>query len=108
MRKKLSAFLPYILALAILFYILPLRIRDTGSGMLIMLLVIPFLTFLCSVIYGIRQGFQPLLALVTAILFAPTIFIFYNESAWIYIVIYAVITLVGNGIGGAFYKKEKR
>jgi hypothetical protein len=41
-----------------------------------------------------------------AILFAPTIFIFYNTSAWVYIITYAIVALVGNGIGRIFYRKR--
>lgn len=106
MKKKLFALIPYAIALAMNFYVLPLLIKDTGSGMLMMLLVIPMITFVCSVIYGVRQGFDFLLPIIATVLFAPTIFIFYNDSAWIYIVAYAVIALAGNGIGRIFYKKR--
>ncbi len=106
MKKKLLALMPYAIALAINFYVLPLLIKDTGVGMLMMLLVIPMLTFICSAIYGVRQGFDFLLPITATILFAPTIFIFYNASAWVYIIVYSVISLAGNGIGRIFYKKR--
>ena len=106
MKKKLLALIPYVIALVINFYVLPFFIRDTGSGMLMLLLVIPLLTFICAVIYGVRQGFDLLLPVVATILFAPTISIFYNSSAWVYIIAYAIIALVGNGIGRIFYKKR--
>lgn len=106
MKKKLLALIPYAIALVINFYALPFLIQDTGLGMLMMLLVIPLLTFICSVIYGVRQGFDFLLPVTATILFAPAIFIFYNVSAWIYIIAYAVISLAGNGIGRIFYKKR--
>lgn len=106
MKRKLTAMIPYLIVLAVLFYAVPLLIRDTGSAMLLMALVIPLLTLICAAVYGKRQGFHPLFALITAVLFTPTVFIFYNSSAWIYIVIYAGISLGGNGIGGAFYKPD--
>ena len=106
MKKKILALLPYVIVLAIIFYVLPLLIKDTGSGMFMLLLVIPLLTLICAVIYGVRQGFDFLLPVTATILFAPTIFIFYNRSAWVYIIAYAVIALVGNGIGRAFHKKK--
>ena len=105
MKKKLLKLLPYLIALAIDFYILPLIIKDTGSGILMMLIVIPLLDFLCAVIYGVRQGFDGLLPMGAAVLFAPTIFIFYNETAWVYIIGYAVVAAIGNGIGRMFYKE---
>ncbi len=106
MKKRLLALIPYAIALAIIFYALPFLIRDTGIGMLMMLLVIPMLTFICSVIYGVREGFDILLPVIVTILFAPTVFIFYNASAWGYILAYGVISLAGNGIGRIFYGKR--
>ena len=106
MSKRISAFIPYVIALAITFYALPFLICDTGSGMFLMLLIIPLLTFACSVAYGIRQGFDIFFTLITVIIFVPTIFIFYNSSAWIYIVAYGIVSLVGNLIGMIFYKKK--
>ncbi len=107
MKKKLVSLIPYLVALVIDFYLLPLLIKDTGIGMLMMLIVIPLIAFICSVVYGIREGFNFLLTLATVVLFAPTIFIFYNETAWIYIIAYGVISLVGNAIGRIFYKADK-
>lgn len=105
MKKKPLKFIPYLIALAIDFYILPLLVMGTGSGMFMMLIVIPLLAFLCAVLYGVRQGFDGLLPLGAAVLFAPTIFIYYNETAWVYIVGYGVVAAIGNGIGRMFYKK---
>ena len=48
------------------------------------------------VFYGIRNGFNFWYILIVAIMFAPSIFIFYNSSAWVYVVGYAVIALLGN------------
>ena len=106
MNKKITAFIPYVIALTIIFYALPFLISDTGSGMFLMLLIIPLLTFICSVVFGIRQGFNIFFTLITAVLFVPTIFIFYNSSAWIYIVAYAIVSLVGNLIGLMFNKNK--
>ena len=106
MKKKLLALIPYAIVLAINFYLLPLFVNNTGMAMLLMLCVIPMITFICALIYGVRQGFGYLLPTTATILFAPTIFIYYNSSAWVYIIAYAVIALAGNGIGRIFYKKR--
>lgn len=108
MKKNILALLPYAIVLAIAFYVLPLLIKDTGMGMLMLLLVIPLLTLICAVVYGIRQGFDFLLPVTATILFVPTIFIFYNTTAWVYIIVYAVIALVGNGIGRVFHKTTEK
>lgn len=68
MKKKILALLPYVIVLAIIFYVLPLLIKDTGSGMFMLLLVIPLLTLICGVIYGVRQGFDFLLRVTATIL----------------------------------------
>lgn len=106
MKGKWISLVPYIIVLAVDFYLLPCLINDTGIAMLMILCVMPLIAFICSVIYGIRQGFGGLLPIVAAILFAPTIFIYYNESAWIYVIIYGFVTLIGNGVGRIFYKKR--
>ena len=105
MKKKILALIPYVATLIIIFYLLPLVVKNTGFAMLMMLIIMPLSTFACTVIYGVRQGFDFILPILAIVLLAPTIFIFYNSSAWIYIVIYAVIAFIGNGIGRIFYKK---
>lgn len=108
MKQKMRALLPYGAALAVNFYGLPLLVRNTGAAMLVMLAVIPIVTFLCAAIYGSRKGFGFLFPIMTAVLFAPSILLFYNASAAVYIAIYAVIALAGNGIGSLTGKKDKK
>ena len=104
MNMNIKSLVIYSVALAAAFYILPTLIKDTGAGILMLLVVIPLIAFICALVYGIKQGFDLLLPIISAVLFTPTLFIYYNESAWVYIVAYAVITLVGNVIGRIFYK----
>lgn len=106
MKKRLMALIPYVIVLVADFYLLPCLIDDTGIAILMMLCVIPLIAFICSVIYGVRHGFNFLLPLIAVILFIPTILIYYNESAWIYVLIYGIISLVGSGVGRIFYKKR--
>ncbi len=106
MKKRIWTLLIYSIVLVIAFYVLPMLITDTGLGMLMLLFVIPFIAFICALVYGIKQGFNLLLPIIAAVLFTPTLFIFYNKSAWVYIVTYVIITLVGNGIGRIFYKAK--
>ena len=89
------------------FYLLPLLIRDTGSAMLILLIAIPLICFICSTIYGIKKGFNILYSAIVSVLFVPSIFIFYNLSAWGYIIGYGIIALIGNAIGALIFKYSK-
>ena len=106
MKKRLTILIPCAAALAVNFYVLPLLMKNTGTAMLMMLCVIPVITFACSVIYGAKHGFEPLLPLMAIVLFAPTILIYYNGSAWVYAPAYGVISLAGNGTGRIFYRKR--
>ncbi len=106
MKKKLLSVIPYVIVLAMNFYLLPLIVKNTGFAMITMLGIMPLLTFACAVLYGVRQGFDFILPIIVIVLFSPTIFIFYNSSAWIYIVFYAVIGFIGNGIGRFFSRNS--
>lgn len=106
MKNKLRIWLPYILILAINFYLLPYFAKNTGAAMVLMLCLMPLITLGSAIIYGIRNGVSPILPILTCFLFLPTVFIYYNSSAWIYAVIYAVIALAGMAIGKSLYGKR--
>ncbi len=95
---KFKKNLIFYILLIIDFYVIPWFIKDTGSAMIVMLGMIPIVCFVTSMMYGIRNAFDFWYAFIVAILFIPSIFIFYNSSAWIYVVVYAGIALLGNFI----------
>lgn len=105
--KTLKPMLPFLIVILACFYLLPLLIQDTGSGMLILLIVTPLLCFVCSLLYGTKKAFSPLYALIVALLFVPAIFIFYNSSAWIYAPAYGAIALLGGAAGSHIGKGGK-
>ena len=93
---KIKKNMVFYLLLLIDFYIVPWFIKDTGSAMIIMLMIIPLICLVTSIFYGIRNGFDFWYILIVAIIFMPSIFMFYNSTAWVYIVGYTVIALLGN------------
>ena len=95
---KFKKNLIFYILLIIDFYVIPWFIKDTGSAMIVMLGIIPMVCFVTSMMYGIRNGFDFWYVFIVAILFIPSIFIFYNSSAWIYVVVYAGIALLGTFI----------
>ena len=105
MPEKLKRGLPFYIVLLLDFYALPLLIRDTGSAMVLMLVGIPLVCFITAALYGAKNGFRVWFALIAAALFAPSIFVFYNSSAWVYMIGYGVIALLGNAVGSAFGKR---
>ena len=103
--EKLKKNWIYYFIMFIAFYLVPILIKDTGSGMTILLIVIPLITLITSLIYGLRNTFDLVYPLIVAILFIPTLFIYYNTSAWIYIIVYSVIAVIGELIGKILQKK---
>lgn len=87
------------------FYVIPRFIKDTGSAVIVMLMIIPLICLITSVFYGIRNGFDFWYILIATIMFTPSIFMFYNSSAWVYVIGYAVIALLGNLIALPLRKK---
>lgn len=105
---KFKQMLPYLIVTAMAFYFLPLLGRDTGSFMLILLVAMPLVCFIVSLLYGFKEGFKLVYPVIVATLFIPTIFIYYNSTAWIYSVIYAGIAIIGSRIGSHITYKKNR
>lgn len=95
----------YYFIILIAFYIVPMLIKDTGSGMFILLIVIPLITLITSLIYGLRNTVDFIYPLIVAILFIPTLFIYYNTSAWVYVIAYSMISLIGELLGKTLQRK---
>jgi uncharacterized membrane protein len=98
--------MPYLLVNIAAFYILPMIIRDMGTALLVLLVAIPLICFATAIVFGVKNSFNWIYSLVVALLFVPTIFIYYNESAAFYAAIYGVLALVGNLIGKILYKRN--
>jgi len=107
MKQKLLSLIPYSVVLIIDFYLLPLFISNTGFAMLFMLIIIPLISFGCALVYGIKQGIGFFaIPVVSMLLFLPTVFIYYNSTALIYVLIYGIIALIGNVLGSCFHNKK--
>ena len=104
--KKIREISVYLIVIILAFYVLPVLINDTGSGIFFLLILIPIICFVTSIIYGIRHSFNLIFLLLIMILFIPTIFIFYNESAAVYVLIYGIIAIIGNLLGSLIKKNE--
>ena len=92
----------YLLIIVLTFYGLPLIDRE--SEMLLLWILFPLVCFLSAIVYGIKYLFSVVYSILVMLLFIPTIFIFYNETASIYIGVYGMISLVGNLLG-SFIRK---
>jgi len=107
-RRKNVTLVLCALVLAAVFFLLPLMIRDTGSAMSVMLCFMPLSVLVTALAGGAAAGFDWRLTVMTMALFAPTIWIHYNESAWVYAVVYAAIALAGNALGAVAFKQKRK
>ena len=105
--NKFKKMLPYLIIIILSFYLLPFVMKDTGTAMTMLLVVIPAICFVCSILYGIKNSFDLFYVTAVSILFVPAIFIFYNASAWVYVPGYGIIASAGNAVGMIFYKRTK-
>ena len=103
--EKIKKMLPYLLINIGMFYLLPTLMIDTGSAMIILLILMPLGCFLTSLAYGVKNSFSWLYPIFVMLVFIPSIFIFYNESAFVYVFAYGVISLVESFLGASFNRK---
>lgn len=103
MRQYIKEIIILILQL-LMFYIFPMFMylyEPIGTIMLILVA-----SFILSVVLSIisKNKIKYLYPLVISILFIPSIFIYYNESALVHSLWYFVISLIGCAIGTSIYK----
>ena len=107
MKKYLKEII--ILAIQIImFYLFPLTAGPTDiMGLVIILL---FITLLLSIILTAisNNKIKYLYPIIVAIIFIPSVFIYYNESALIHSVWYLVVSIIGTIIGHIIYKIKGR
>ena len=103
MKKKMLSLAVFTLINIACFYLMPAVITDTGSAMGMLLLVVPLCCLIISVVYGALNAFNIAYPIMVALVFIPTIWIYFNESAWVYSPAYGVIALIGNAIGAGIY-----
>lgn len=98
MKKYLKEIIILILQL-IVFYLLPLTAGPADTMGLIVLIILS--TFILSFLLGIisKEKIKYLYPIVISILFIPTVFIYYNDTALIHILWYLIDSYIGLIIG---------
>lgn len=103
MKGLIKKYIVYIV-IAMMYYLIPLYlVKDTGSGIFLLLTAIPTIVFLISLIYAKKNGFKWYFSIIVGLLWFPNVFIL-NDSASIYIMIYGAISFVGQLIGNFLRK----
>ena len=103
MKKYLKEIIILLIQL-FMFYIFPLFAGPTDAmGMVLLILIV---TFILSIIIASvsNEKFKYFYPIVISVLFIPSVFIYYNDSALIHAVWYLVDSSVGLLIGTSIYK----
>lgn len=98
---------PCYIALLASFWLLPLLMVNVGMAALILLLLMPVASFACGLWHGVSYGFSWWLPLMCCAFYLPTIFVYYNYTAWVYVIPNVLIIVAGLGIGSQIRKKHK-
>lgn len=87
-----------------MFYIFPLFAGPTDAMGMVFLIIVT--TFILSIIIGSisKEKIKYLYPIVIAILFIPSVFIYYNESALVHAVWYLIVSFIGLILGTVIYK----
>lgn len=103
MKKYVKELVIYVLQL-FMFYIFPLFAGPTDMMGMVLLIIIS--TFVLSVIMGSisKEKIKYLYPIIVAVIFIPTVMLYYNLSALIHSVWYLVVSAIGLFIGTIIYK----
>ena len=103
MPSKYSQLLVYVVV-ALLYYFIPVfLIQDTGSVMFFIVIGIPVIVFVVSMLFSLKFGYYWYFPIIIGLLWIPNLFLL-NDSAAVYILMYAVVSFVGQLIGMLFKK----
>ena len=97
-----------ILIQLLMFYLYPLLVgMNNPFGMVLMIVLI---TFILSTIIGIiiKGKIKYLYPTIISVLFIPSVFIYYNESALVHSLWYLFVSFIGIGLGTLTSKLKKQ
>lgn len=105
--------LPYILLCILFFYIFPLILPNQFGFLsypliktIILAVINSLLVFFGSYLCALICGFIWYLPFLSGLLFAPSMFLYYEPSCWIYILIYFLFSFLGCFLGSGMRKER--
>ena len=107
MNQFLKKLLVYTIILVIVFYLIPISTKfktPMELSFTLMIVLNPIACLGTAAVFGIKHGFKWYFLMLAPILFTPSMYIFYNDSAFPYIVIYITFSAIGMGVGCIFRK----
>lgn len=110
----------YMAAIIVLFHILPLMAAICGMTdelmPILLMLVNPMIVFIVCAVFGTKQGFTWKMPLFCAVVFLPSVMMYYMDfnavedlmytvqTTLIYTIVYFVFSLIATAAGGLFKK----
>lgn len=96
--KRYYKFLGLLLLQLFMFYVFPMFAGPTDAMGMVFIIIIS--TFILGFINGfLSNKIKYLYPVITSILFIPSVFIYYNESALVHSLWYFVVSLIGLSLG---------
>lgn len=107
--------LPYLPFALVLCWAVPgvIRLLDPADVPVLSALLLPYVLLpagglASGLTLGRRQGLCPLYAILCGLLYLPTVFILYNQTALFHCVILLAAVFLGSGLGAVWRRKGKR
>jgi len=110
MKHIFKKLMMYVIVLITVFFLIPIiTLLGVPKEFLITLLFVvnPIACLGTGAVFGIKHGFKWYFILLAPVLFIPSIFIFYNDSAWVYSAAYLLSSAAGLAIGCILRKPGK-
>lgn len=105
--------LPYILLCIVFFYIIPLILphqigflSHSLIKVIILALINSLIIFFGSYLCALICGFIWYLPFLSGLIFAPSMFLYYEISCWVYILIYLLFSFLGCFLGSSMRKER--
>ncbi|MCD7785333.1 MAG: hypothetical protein LUH18_07145 [Oscillospiraceae bacterium] len=112
--ERFEKTLTYFIVMIVFFYAMPIIIiaiasnigEEQSAALGSVYNMIPALDLCCGLVvgffYGRNKGSDWLVALEAGVAFIPCVYIFFNTTAWIYVILIALATMLGIAIGKVF------
>ncbi|MDO9523777.1 MAG: hypothetical protein Q7J08_08735 [Methanocorpusculum sp.] len=110
MKPLIPVFFGTLVFLGLIYYLLPAPFLLAGGPAWFLLLVInPLACLITGIVFGLICGLKKSAILhpfIAGIAFIPTLYLYYNDSALVYLAFYVITAVMGVGIGWIIYLKK--
>ena len=110
MKPLIPVFAGTLVFFGLIYYLLPAPVLLAGGPAWFLLLgVNPLACLISGIVFGLVCGINKsaiLHPLIAGIAFIPTLYLYYNDSALVYLAFYVITAVMGIGIGWIIYLKK--